>query len=233
MTAPADSAALPQARILGYIGHVTTPTRVRTIAARLVSCLGWLHLLFAAWMLTLIVIYVTTRAPMYTAWRGHFWVRRPLPVPAPIAAPVAPPVPGFTDYRSAFFDALRITPERFVGLLLTFPAGLLLVLLAGTVRKGQRLGSILCIGGLVPLIAFLALVAAALGGQAVIYTFGIFRAERSLVAVPWLLATAFCCLLLLLLIDLCGYLRWIARHPTAEKPPVPFLPTSQRVYLSA
>jgi hypothetical protein len=34
-------------------------------------------------------------------------------------------------------------------------------------------------------------------------------------------------LLVLVMIDLCAYLAWIARAPLVDKPPVPFLPVKK------
>jgi hypothetical protein len=215
-----ESTPLPHARVLGYVGHVSTPTRVKIISARVLQILGWLQILLALALVVPMAMTLHQRASDFARWRaGHFG---PLVVAGAPAVP--PPAPTFVDYRRASLEALSNSPGRAFVLLVFFPDGLFLVLMAGTVRKGQRLGSQLCFVALCPLIGTISVLGALAGCFTLMYAFGLFREPPSLWAVPALLIFLLLGLALLLLVDLVGYLRWIARHPLAEKPPMPFLP---------
>ena len=106
-------------------------------------------------------------------------------------------------------------------------AALLLGLVAAPVRRGRRVPALLALLYLVPLTILITLVIAS--GCAAILVFGLGIAGKPESGfLPWLLLLPLPIFIILLLKDLCSFLKWIAGQPAADKPPTPFLPPSLR-----
>jgi hypothetical protein len=186
---------LPKAPILGYVSNISTPTRVRIVAARGVFWVGvFLFLLTAVLFYWLISNYWNFVGP-------------------PTFAGLMPSLEYYPEYAIYFFLIL----------IFSFAPALFLVSFTASIRRGRRVPSVFAMLSLLPFTLFLTLATALFIGAILVDIFSD-RRHFHFGNAPWLLLTPIAVLIILLLKDLCAFLIWIARHPAAEKPPQPFLP---------
>ena len=210
--------ALPRAPVLAYLANVSTPTRARTVAAlgTLVVAAGNLMLGLGIVVLTVWQVYrLTWRWRVAPTWTDY-WEE-------------AQRLDSWFFYRSVpwgLIDMVLSTgiTTRIVLLAVLWIPALVLVILARDVYFGRRAASSVSLVMVMPVILVVALLTAIAGGGALVYGFGRVPERAAL----WLLLVVPPgALLVLVLMDLCSYLRWIARAPLAEKPPVAFLPAKR------
>jgi hypothetical protein len=190
-----DPSNLPQAQVLGYFSNLSTPTHVRIVAARAVFWIAILHFAAAALILFLTIL------PL---WRY--------------------PLARWNSWRVVVNALEHQTSPPIVVLFITAAtAALVLILVAIPIRKGRKVAAFLALFYLVPFLALITLITPAYAAYLLEFGLGLhgkstpdllYRLPILPIAIP----------IILLLKDLCACLRWIARQPTAEKPPVPFLP---------
>ncbi len=194
-------APLPSAHVLSYLTNLNTPTRVRLVAARCTLLIGLLVFLLNMPLLLWAA---------YDLWRQYRSVRAwfgPL---------------SWSDCYE-FFDTELLTLlflAAFSGIALA------LALLSLPIRRAHRPACLAAILLLLPVVLVV------LGATGSVASLGLFvgldiGAVHPAPRYEFLLLELFVpigILLTLLLKDLCGFLRWIAAHPIAEKPPEPFLP---------
>ena len=208
------AAPLPAAPVLSYLATISTPTRVRIVAAR---CVLWIALLELATLLLggLVV--------GYNIWEiAHVWARFSVAFVGPMGPPGPPPAPGLREYVFALERSLP-TLMLLVALLAHF---LPLLLLVRPIRKGHRTSCIAAAVLIGPLIL------PALLGSVTCGLIALFRGMDIGARVPdrhyamflLLIPLAVGVLLVLLLQDLLSILLWIARNPMVDKPPAPFIP---------
>jgi len=121
-------------------------------------------------------------------------------------------------------------PREFTIVLLAVffvQGGITLLICAGPVRKGSRFACRWCVAMIAPVMCLMLFVGAILGAVALLSGLGLFtRHKGEPIYLLWLFATAVLGIVGLMLWDVIGYLRCIARNPLTEKPPVAFLPKS-------
>jgi hypothetical protein len=193
--------APPKAPILSYLSNISTPTRVRRLAAiglAASSLFYWAGGGLLCWLLGTLV----WGDAEYLAWsRGAG-------------------TPTLPDFIGAGKEHLLLT--ALAGVVLA--GALLEVLLAKPVHRGSRTASIMGLAMLLPVFPVVILLAAAMTSFALQILLDPRR--ESFRPCLWLLALPAGVLLILLMKDLGACLLWIAHHPQADKPPVPFLPQS-------
>jgi hypothetical protein len=202
---------LPKAPILSYLSNVSTPTRVRSIAARSGFWIGIVHFAFFVVLFVLATWDIWSTARDYIRWRRVGW-----------GLGAAPAV----TLRDCY-DALWVRGNYvyIVFLALTLGASLLLTVFSGAIRRGRRVPAVLA---LIYLVLFTSLTLFIAGVYiSLILVIGLGATSRPQpVVLLWLLLAPVAILIILLLKDLCAFLFWIARNPLIEKPPTPFLPTT-------
>jgi hypothetical protein len=205
---PEPTLSLPKAPVLGYFSSISSPTRVRVIAAGALFWLAVVHLDLAGLVFLIASWDIWQHAREYSFGRFGFAFYTPL-------------IPSLENFRDALqYDTGYLEPFYFVPALA--PA-LLLFLVAAPVRRGRRIPTFLARLYLVPLTILITILTAIGTGAVLVFALGIpTRPEPGFL--PWLLLLPLPVLFILLLNDLCSFLNWIARQPTAEKPPVSFLP---------
>jgi hypothetical protein len=202
--------ALPKAPILGYFSNISTPTRVRILAARAVFWLALLHFAFSAFILVLTALDIWHTASDLARWRGMAGL---------------PGVPSITLrdlykvlwYRGNFLDVIFFA--------VTLAPPLLLLFFSAPVRRGSKVPTVLTLIYLVPLTLLFGLATAIFAALILVLGLGT-AGHPQPILLFWLFLFPVAILVILLLKDLCSFLQWIARQPTTDKPPLPFLPTS-------
>jgi hypothetical protein len=201
MTEP--NVPLPKAPILGYLSNITTPTRVRILAARGVFGVG---ILFFALSAVLFVWLANRFMYSYT----HRWG-------------------GGGGILNGISYVFNYHPEYlvyfFLVLAFLFMPALTLVGFAAAVRRGRQGPSVIATICLLPFTLALLIATAIFLGTIFLDIFDTRRYPHFSYAL-WLLLTPISVVVVLLIKDLCGFLIWIARNPAVEKPPTPFLPTA-------
>jgi hypothetical protein len=201
---PDPNLPLPKAPILSYFTNTSSPTRVRILAARAVF---WIALL--NWVLATVIL-VQSILDIWGTARDF----------------AGGPSVSFQDV----LDALRYSLFydngflEFSGLVLALAPALLLSIVSGPVRRGGRVAALLAFFYLMPLTVLITVTTASYGSLLLVMSLGIAGKAYPSYLVGFLLLPL-PTLAILLLKDLCSFLRWIARQPAAEKPPPPFLPT--------
>jgi hypothetical protein len=210
MTQEAPSCSpLPKAPVLGYLSNISTPTRVRVVAARVVLAFAILNLALAALALGFELWNIWQFAHNLAAggWMG--------------GRIVPPHSPALDDYLLALRIVLDV---RTLLCLSLFPApGIALLFLAGPIRRGRKAAGILALVYFLPLMLLLTLATALYGAAILVAALG-FGSRPAPAMYVWLLLLPVGIVFVLLLSDLCGFLSWIARNPMVDKPPVAFLP---------
>jgi hypothetical protein len=197
---------LPRAPVLGYLTNISTPTRVRIVAARVVLVLAVLNLALAA--LTLVMTgwdcwqIAHDRAALRGVWGG----------------PALPPT--LDDYRYALWHGPGIV--AFVCFVFFMAPGIVLLFLSGPIRRGHKIPSILAVLYFVPLMLLSVLAAALFASEILVEVLGIAGRPHPAMCF-WLVVLPVAVLVVLLLNDLCRFLIWIARNPMIDKPRVAFL----------
>jgi len=213
-----QTAELPGGRLLNYVGSVNTPTRARRVASTAVMVVGVIQLIIAVVLVGFFVARVIDRARSYATWARSAHV-----VGLHGGLVVTPGSPMPEDYlKSTQRELEMIPPELVLGLPAAF-FGLLLLLFHRAVNRGQKVPCYLCLASVIPLMCAMAISSAGFGALGLMFGVGLFREPPSWRAVPCLAGIVVCGLIVLLMKDLCGFLRWIAKQPSAEKPAVPFL----------
>jgi hypothetical protein len=203
---------LPKAPILSYLSNVSTPTRVRNIAARSGFWIGVVHFAFFSILFVLAAWDIWTTARDYIRWHRAGWVM------------AAAPAVTLRDYYDALW--VRGNYVYIIFLAITLAASLLLTVFSGPIRRGRKVPAVLA---LIYLVLFTSLIVFVAGVCiSVVLVVGLGTAGKPQpVVLLWLLPAPVAILIILLLKDLCAFLFWIARNPTIEKPPTAFLPTTR------
>ncbi|HEY4329222.1 MAG TPA: hypothetical protein VGN88_05765 [Phycisphaerae bacterium] len=189
---------LPRSHVLGYITGGVTPTRVRRVAGFCLMVMGAIHFVLGIGMGMLIG---------YEVWREISW--RPISPDEILRA---------LEYQFRW----EMGPLPFLFLAIGFLAGPILLVLAWPVRRGHSIGSQLAMIVVAAELALAGLATAICGGAALVWGIDFTgRPERE--KLWWLLVVPVGILVVLLLKDLCGYLKWISRNPITEKPAVAFM----------
>jgi len=220
LEAQTTATALPGGRLLNYVGSVNTPTRAKRVAGTATLAVGIAYLAAAVLMLGAFGWEVRRLAVDVARWAGIIWHGD---------AGVGPPAPSpdFGNYVEGFNAALRHEPEMFVLGVVGGFCGLLLVVFCRAVKRGQRVPAYISIASLFPLMLMAGSASAGFGAGFLMFALGLFHEPRSWWALPCFLGLAACGLIVLLLKDLCGFLRWIGKQPSAEKPAAAFLPVKK------
>ena len=196
---PVEGEGVPRTHVLGYLTNsAMTATRVRMVTA---TAMRWIAIPFLIAAVLGLCAFISRALEIWTMFSHYgYWYSR-------------------------YF--LEDEVEREFGwhfLMLMGPSAVALLACADSVRKGRtaacRLGFVM----LLPLV-FAAMVAGAETGMWALYMgAGFYRSAANPIYLWWFVGTVTATFVALLLWDVGTYLRWIARNPLAEKPPVPFLP---------
>jgi hypothetical protein len=196
---------LPRAPVLGYLSNMSTPTRVRVVAAR-----GVLWVAMVLFLISTVLLVVTAR----DVWRTAVWLSLWR------AAGGGPPALTMRDV----FDAL-VRPANLVHAVISvgslLPPGLLIPV-ASPIRRGRRIPAIVALVGLVSMTLLLTLATATTASAILVVGVG-WAGHAEPMYLLWLMPAPIAILVILLLGDLGRCLLWIARNPLIEKPPTPFL----------
>ena len=210
--------SLPRTHVLSYVSSISSPTRVRIVAARVTRLAGFLNAALGVLLAASIGWDTYRRAEMLAgAWIGP---------PGPIFPP-HPVVRGMSV--SVVLEALAFTvrhePFMVFCLVVAASSAVFLWLMAAPIKRGASAASraTQAYFGAWIIPAFLATVS--LG----VYAFaraGIVVHEQhpNRWALWWLFMLPVGSVAILILRDICVLLVWITRNPGAEKPRVPFLP---------
>ena len=209
--------SLPRAPVLAYLSNISTPTRVRIVVARVVLVFAILNLLVAALTLALAVWDVWKIAHELAAGRVFWWG----PGRPPPGLALGPGSPTLSDYLEALRIGPGITALVYLSLFLT--PGTAFLFLSGLIRRGGKIASILALFYFVPLMVLSLLATPMFASAILVDALGLAGRPHPIMYL-WLLVIPAGVFIVLLLQDLCGFLRWIARNPMVDKPPVPFLP---------
>jgi hypothetical protein len=205
---------LPASHVLSYVANVSTPTRVRRVAAGAVLFLAIIEFCLAAICLARIAYAIFRDLALPTVWIGP---------------PPGLPPPGFTARN--VIEAIRVSLDMrwgeglfYLGAGIAFPLGVLHFFLSRAVRRGRPVASLFASTTLIPHL-FGLFVSASYGlGAALVMGFGLAHFHRSPYAWVALVSGLIAVVLLLTLKDVCLFLLWIARQPHAERPAVAILP---------
>jgi hypothetical protein len=211
---PPKMTALPQAKVLSYVATVTTPTRVRVVAARAVLVWGIVNVAVGVGMAVMLGVMiqweVERRAGRFVA--GMFIGRRP------------PLTSRISEYLEAATRVLGNHPIFFLAMSSLLAGGMLYLGVFRGVRRGQKVSTGLAGAVLGPqilaLLAGTALVLSAAALEGIGLGFG--GSARPLMLL-WLLATPVAVLGILILHDVAEFLGWIRRNPMTERPGVRFI----------
>ncbi len=207
---------LPRAHVLSYITTVSTPTRVRIIAARVTLISGLLNVLIV------VCLIVGASREVY---RGAVVRAAPgLVFFGGVALPPAPRPVELRDFIASSGDYMGRHPW-WLGLLIFVMGGaIVLPMAAPAIRRGRRALSLLALF----YFSIAAVIVGCLGVLVICYYFAVqftrYPRWHDWWALWWLLLIPVAAIPPVLLKDVCAFLLWIIRHPIAEKPPVPFLP---------
>jgi len=198
--------SLPRAPVLGYLSNISTPTRVRIVTARVVLVFASINLFVAAWATARGSWDIWQLAHANAAMRVR-WAFLP--------GPATPTIDEYIEavrenIGSVFLFGFCVTP------------GCMLLFLAGPIRRGRLIPSILAIAYFVPLAFLTALATAFATAMEFVMAVGLGRPEPVKYLWLWILPVG--AVIVLLLKDVCGFLWWIARNPMIDKPPETFLP---------
>ena len=196
--------AMPKAPILGYVSNVTTPTRVRIVAARGVF---WIGVLLGA-MSVVLFFLLAGRFVEHELGSG----------------------PLFSYPLQEWIDGLKNSPGYLILVFLilfgVFTPALILMGFAAPIRRGRAAPSVIAMIPLVGIILFVMVATALFLGSKVLDIFD--RKDPDYGAAFSFVLLPIPVLIVLVLKDLCEFLLWIARNPIAEKPAVAFLPEKRR-----
>jgi hypothetical protein len=201
--------SLPKAPILSYLSNISTPTRVRIIAARGVFWIG--------------IFFFVLSVVLFCWFGAEFWRVCSTAVffgrgrVGPVHVDILTRIKSTLSYRPYYVIYF------FLILLFLLMPGLILFGIAAPIRRGRRVPSIIAMILLAPCILAAVWAATLFFGSVIVDIFGDHGRHHWNNAI-WLILMPIPVLVILLLKDLCAFLFWIARNPTAEKPPTPFLP---------
>jgi hypothetical protein len=215
----ASSAELPRAPVLSYLVGLTSPTRVRKIAA--VGCL-LVGLTSLGLLLLLVGLTLWQAYQEATRWGAPLTARDFLEALSNLPQYYF----GYADSPAMLFNVCAKCPlylRGFIACLLLCVALGLLVFSRG-VHRGRAAPCRLSAALLLPFGALMLPIILLPAGLGLVFGLGTHPQPASLLLVLILPPGI---LLLLLLKDLFAYLMWIARVPAAEKPKVPFLPAAR------
>lgn len=208
-------AELPKAHVLSYVAAVTTPTKVRRVAARASMILGIVQ--FIGGGIILLPVGVETVLIMVPSVVG--WSMDGIYLAFESAAKyVAEPLNTLSQETG-----IPVNEIAFVAAISFAVLGLVEMLSACRVRRGAKAACILSCWLLWLFLAWTAIGTALLASISLLV--GVWGQGRASSHAPLLLLllVPVGVLLVLLVNDVCGYLLWIARNPIAEKPSVAFI----------
>jgi hypothetical protein len=198
---------LPKAPILSYLSNISTPTRVRLIAARGILVLAVLCLLLFAF------VFIWNASHLHAEVRWFAYDRSRSPT--------------LQDYVNVCWNIRRFFTIFLFDVILVFTPGVILAILPRPVRAGRKVPCILAMTVVIPLVVVFALATLYIFCKTFVDIFNaVPRPDYSYA--PWFLTAPIGVLGIVLLKDLCVILHWIARNPTVEKTPTPFLPGASR-----
>ena len=213
-------ALLPKAHVLNYVARVSTPTRVRRIAA---TCSVALAVVYFA-------LAVTLGGWLFTVIRNLMMARRFFPPFIRGRGFLPPPSPSFWDYVNVTRLEFEEYPLPFLALAGCVLLGATAAAFAGSVKGGKRTASYCVLATVVPLMIFAAVVTATYIAAAAVDVFNL-SPPRKLESAWYFLVVPIGALVILLMVDLCSFLWWIARNPITDKP-AGALPFSKKGKLS-
>jgi hypothetical protein len=198
--------AVPHGAILSYVTNVSTPTRVRLVASRAVLFAGVVEALAALFLLLGLALIVWDRYNALRRW--------------PIWMGAGPTF----NLRIAIEESIRYYFLFYLLLAVSATTASLHLFFTRAVRRGGAKASILSAIALVPLMGVLFFTALSLWCAAMLVGFGLFRTERSPIALLWFALGMVAVVQVLALKDVMTFLRWIAKNPQTERPTVAILP---------
>jgi hypothetical protein len=207
-TSSGTDSSLPKALVLSYVASTESPTRVRQLTARTLRIIGGLMLLTAT------LLFCVLTHSFWQMYREY------------VAVSVRWRALGLGPYifRDAAYNWGTDTFPALIALAATICLGVTQTAVAGPVFRARKAGCVVAFLSLVPPMLAIGFTTACAAGLALVVGAGVGATRARPLNLLWLLTMPIGILLVLLLKDLMGYLRWIARNPITEKLPVRFLP---------
>jgi len=199
--------ALPSTVVLSYVANMSTPTRVRVVAARALMVWGGVNVLLGTWALAVVGtdVYRTAKdlARGRLGWLRMGGRRKAIPVSVNV------------------HDVLQAVGQE-IRYLIT--GGLIHLWFSRGVRRGRRAATLLSIAALGPQIAVIVLLTALAICGIVLegLGFGFGRSARPMLLM-WVTMLPVPVVGILVLHDVLKFLRWIRRNPMTERTGEPFI----------